>query len=696
MAKDFAEALARAERDAANRGKRVNQKGWVTLEQMAKNAAEKRAAIALLLLLLFAVLFVLGALVRGLFSKNKFVRIFSAVCLLSIGVGVAVWIWHSNADESSDSVAAVSGRRDEVTEKSKKMESNSIPISCDEHQSDQVEKAPEESTKGDVAKPDSIPSSPEVQSPSIKDERPQEGGKIEYRCRFCGLHSFDKEKDGQVACKKAPHVEGKVFMHDFVPSEDYVEPVEEMCIKCGYKTRFPEFFSGENCKSGLGHEFHKTLITEPKMQDCDLHKDASHVCVYCGRFTSYPAKFSNGECSGCLPPTQRGHHRFVTKEEYVGLAAVQCEKCGISTKIPELRADEECERGGRHKFPMEQVSSNSQSPTVQIKSKEVDEDPTELPQGVSRQSLRGSQAKSVISQEKNPHVETAKKYNWQSKCQKEWRRSFLEVQRTFSVFGGFQLAQPPIDGIEFDTRARDSENIQKDVPLRTPYRYFKSADLEFFHGALVGFTLKAHFAKKYSKASIDRECKAFQDDVVKKLQRLKRPEIGIVLGSTFPYHPWSLSYGESPSPSIHKIVGMIITSYDLQQTDDGYDLTLSVDAIRGLRQFIELVLKQEADESGDELDVFEKKQQAKVGSFPIDNEEEQKNLDAQKNKRARYERELAQMNQREKAAKDKLGRQYKMRMIRYNYYSTEFDKITNDYKRYRENLRLKYGIAEEE
>ena len=202
----------------------------------------------------------------------------------------------------------------------------------------------------------------------------------------------------------------------------------------------------------------------------------------------------------------------------------------------------------------------------------------------------------------NPHFEAAKKHDWQRLCQKEWSRSFLEIQGAFSVFGGFKLAQAPIGGIEFD-----SEDIQKDVPLQKKYRYFKTADLEFFNGALVGFTLKAHFAKNYSKASVERECKAFEDDVVMNLSRLKRPALGIGFGG---YCPWHIEYGQSRNPSVHKIIGMIIVSYDLRQDDDGYDLTLSVDAQRGMRHFIELTLKNETDEAGDELEVFDKKQQA--------------------------------------------------------------------------------------
>ena len=209
----------------------------------------------------------------------------------------------------------------------------------------------------------------------------------------------------------------------------------------------------------------------------------------------------------------------------------------------------------------------------------------------------------------NPHFEAAGKHDWQSKCQKEWGKAFSEVQRTFSVFGGFQLAQHPIDDVDFATSGnRDSENIQKDVPLLKQYRYFQKADLEFFNGALVGFTLKAHFAKTYSKASIDREYKAFQEDVIKNLQSLKKQELGVSVGTA---SLWTVRYGESRRPSTHKITGRIYVTHHLRQKDDGYDLTMTVDAKRGLGHYIELVLKKESDEKGDELEEFNKKQQAK-------------------------------------------------------------------------------------
>ena len=93
----------------------------------------------------------------------------------------------------------------------------------------------------------------------------------------------------------------------------------------------------------------------------------------------------------------------------------------------------------------------------------------------------------------------AKTHDWQALCRREWRKTFPCIQGTFARFGGFRLAQAPVDGIAMDG------DRQMDVPLRSRYRYFQKADLEFSHGALVGFKLKAHFDKKYSMASVVNE-----------------------------------------------------------------------------------------------------------------------------------------------------------------------------------------------
>ena len=216
-------------------------------------------------------------------------------------------------------------------------------------------------------------------------------------------------------------------------------------------------------------------------------------------------------------------------------------------------------------------------------------------------------------------------YDWQSMCQKEWPKSFLEVQRALSVFGGFLLAHPPITGFELSKLNKNSdENLlmkQEDVPLQKKYRYFQKADLTFLHGALIGFTLKAHFPKKYSKASVDRECKALQDEIVQSLKCLDKPDIGIWLGTGLngwvsERDEYEIKYGRLPNSSVHKIIGIVYTIINLKNNDDGYDLTLSIDAGPytrpgdGLGTFIGLVMKKEAYEAGEELEGFDKNQQS--------------------------------------------------------------------------------------
>lgn len=208
---------------------------------------------------------------------------------------------------------------------------------------------------------------------------------------------------------------------------------------------------------------------------------------------------------------------------------------------------------------------------------------------------------------------SAGEYDWQSMCQKEWPKSFSDIQRAFSVFGGFQLAQPPIDGLGLIRGYKELLVRQEDVPLQKKYRYFQKADLIFFHGALIKFTLKTHFPKKYSMASIAREYKALQNDVADNLKHLNKPDLGIGLEKDA---AGVVVYGQPPSPGAHKIVGRIYVTANLQQdNDDGYTLTLSVDAYdgyscNGLRKFIEAIIEKEAYEAGEELEGFDKKQQS--------------------------------------------------------------------------------------
>jgi len=222
-------------------------------------------------------------------------------------------------------------------------------------------------------------------------------------------------------------------------------------------------------------------------------------------------------------------------------------------------------------------------------------------------------------------------YDWQSMCQKEWPKSFLEIQRALSVFGGFQLAQSPIDGFKLDgfeltgIYGRDGYKplmIQEGIPLLKKYRYFQKADLTFFHGALIKFTLKAEFPKKYSMASVDREYKALQNDINENLKCLNKPDVGIGIGLKVDRDWVVVLYGQEPRPGVHNIVGRIDVTAVLGQDDHGYHLKLSIDTFdeydsNGLRKFIEQVIKQEAYEAGEELEGFDKIPQSSDDSTKV-------------------------------------------------------------------------------
>ena len=724
---DLANAWARSERNDANRGKKVNQKGWVTLEKMRKNAAQKQAILAILLVILIVVIQVLAFLIKGLFSKNKFVKIFSAIGLLAFAIGTVILVKHIykddytaesslalNKDDRSPKTPMAQGRptpfaaeqtavREPSEHKSENAETRSMkteePISSTtipEAKTSKVEDAPAEpppvisSRSQAEPKPQAVVSS--EKSPHFKDAKEHDWQALcqkEWRKTFGGIQrTFSVFGGFQLA---QPPIDGIEFDTD---SEDIQKDVPLQKKYRYFQKADLEFFHGALVEFTLKAHFAKKYSKESINRECEALQDDIIMNLKRLNKPELGVVFSNMNESW----DEMDEWRYIKygKSPNPSLHGIRGE---IVISCVLIESDD------GHDLTLSVNASDGLRDFIElVLEKEVDEageDPSEHksenapPRGASR-SQAVPKPQTVVPSEKSPHFKDAKKHDWQALCQKEWRKTFSGIQRIFSVFGGFQLAQPPIDGIDFDTSGyHGSENFQKDVPLQKKYRYFQKADLEFLHGALVGFTLKTHFAKKYSKASIDREYKAFKDDVVKNLKTLHRPELGVSVG-TFP--PFPVRYGESRSPSAHNIPGTINTTYYLRQTDDGYDLTMTVNAKDGLHRFIELVLKNEADEAGDELEDFDKKQQGKVNTLSDDEKEleEQKRLEAQKRNEAQYERALAQMNQREKAAKDKLGRQYKMRMIKYNYYSAEFDRITNDYKKYRENLRIKYGIDKNE
>ena len=222
------------------------------------------------------------------------------------------------------------------------------------------------------------------------------------------------------------------------------------------------------------------------------------------------------------------------------------------------------------------------------------------------------QQEDAESSHKSPHFAEGRKYDWQRRCQNEWGRSFLGMQRVFSAFGGFVLTQQPVDLLEFSTEGGRLVNIQPDVPLQKPFRQFQNADLEFFHGALIGFTLKAHFAPTYSKGSIEREFEAMAADVVAKLERLHRPDLGIIFDVAdakkakqgllkFSDAFWYVHFGMSQCLSEHQIIGDVCTMFKLNESENGYDMRMTVEIQDGVKDFIELVLQKVANEAGEEL-----------------------------------------------------------------------------------------------
>ena len=117
----------------------------------------------------------------------------------------------------------------------------------------------------------------------------------------------------------------------------------------------------------------------------------------------------------------------------------------------------------------------------------------------------------------NEQIIEGSKYNWPQKCTEHFGPVFKTIREAFSEFGGFELVQQPIEDIPFKG---EYDTCQRDVPLRTPYRYFRNAELEFLHGALIKYTLRADFDKSYSNGSIKREFEAMKGSISDKFMKL--------------------------------------------------------------------------------------------------------------------------------------------------------------------------------
>lgn len=688
---DMANAWARSERNTANRGKHVNQKGWVTLEQMRKNAAEKKAVIAILLLILIAICYILAFLIKGLFSKNKFIKIFSALGLLAFVIGTTILIRYVISNRTSNTPMVQNHQhegdalpRSERTPKTPmeqylKMDEQSFRTQCASFLDSAKQESITPSVRTNLAT--ILVFRDKIHALGVSDEafkKSYESGGFEglfhedvmkhvassdHNVGHYSLSDLKTALDKCLAHIEAPDWkqqelkirtclygylgENKNLLDSIIRSANgdgdskeaamrYLEAMEivrvlkslKMMGRINLKTDQEAPSSSGDCANKIVKECGCQGIVEKWVLEIgkwcvawDLPDDAPNSITFLvSPGFSYDAIVSGHRVGDSITSThpyvlvhKDGEIRDISIEQQPSLRGIFDNKrlCKNLSQLKYLTP-----QGILTPFATGQVSAHEHA---EVKSKDAEARSVTAPKGngvLPNQPDDSTKSQSQKTVQPNPHFETARKHDWQSKYQKEWGKSFSEVQRTFSVFGGFQLAQPPIDNIDFaESGNRDSGNSQKNVPLLKQYRYFQKADLEFFNGALVGFTLKAHFAKTYSKASIDREYKAFQEDVIKNLQSLNKPELGVGVGTT---SLWTVRYGESRRPSIHKITGRIYVTHHLRQNDDGYDLTMTVDAKRGLGHYIELVLKKESDEKGDELEEFNKKQQAKDDSSKRD------------------------------------------------------------------------------
>lgn len=187
------------------------------------------------------------------------------------------------------------------------------------------------------------------------------------------------------------------------------------------------------------------------------------------------------------------------------------------------------------------------------------------------------------------------KYNWSQKCIEHWGPVFEVVQEAFAEFGGFKLAQLPVEGADIGERSE----WQHDVPLKTPYRYFNKADLYFLHGALVEYKLTANFDTSYSKASIEREYEAVKSAVSQKLKLLASSNSQIEYaeerrGNSYSDYGITISYGKWAKVILDFRL-TIIPALPAQF------MTLEINAKPGLYDYIFNEAKRMKDEEGAEL-----------------------------------------------------------------------------------------------
>ena len=701
--------MASLSRDENNRGKHVNQAGWKTKEQMQREATAIKIGLTVFVLALFAAFAVIALLVKGLFSKNKYVKVISAVGLVAIAAGTVV-IVRMAMDSASKARKTAKG---EICR-------SRLPVSPMDGYLE-MEEAPFRKECETIFDPVRLPAlTPDVRTNLVavllfRDRLLDMGVTVEAVKASCVSGGFDVLHRPAVARRLSRHRESDAASGQAAgerPADgSYLPNVFAALDACCAQVDAPEWERQElKIRAGLdyyaadGEGVCKEIMAAAKMDTASMgmcmryleareigrilsqagrpgligfdgikldadrgalscSQDCSRLIVKNCGFCGIAAKWVRKLGIWCLAREARGGIAFSASPGFpcdqIVVASGRSAACNVDFARPVclLRKDMKVEMlpAGSHSIKgiLDACGLSRDRSKVKVKcftpSGAVEISTGERPQeqehaapaapketGCGRApSGRSGNAPEAVEERKAPSVASAeiapdspgnptggekpqtlepgarprsvaaKTHDWQALCRREWRKTFPRIQETFARFGGFRLAQAPVDGIAMEG------NRQTDVPLRSRYRYFQKADLKFSHGALVGFTLKVHFDKKYSMASVVNEGNATKRDVLGVLNGLRSPSTGVKVNfwreSLFAnLQCATVEYASGRGDSVHGINGRVDVTCMLTEAQDGYELTLTVrdSGFGGISRFIEQHLRKEAFEAGEELAVF--------------------------------------------------------------------------------------------
>lgn len=213
-------------------------------------------------------------------------------------------------------------------------------------------------------------------------------------------------------------------------------------------------------------------------------------------------------------------------------------------------------------------------------------------------SLRYLTPEGVARPKGNRHWEEARNWNWDRDAA-ALGTGFVEARAAFAQLGGFPILGPPVEGIGF------SGDFQRDVPLAAKFPRFETADLEYSHGAMVAFTLKARFPANIKQSAIDGEFKRVKAEFAKRMEALEKKNGKVKFGVLR-----SGSDGTGPIVSdlawpVEVKIGSgnplcISTEFNLRWERDGSEIEMAVDA-RNISWILESALASARTEDGDDL-----------------------------------------------------------------------------------------------